>query len=147
VLLEVDESGCGTLCMLLRNVRHIQGFAQLLLGVEGFSALPDLPFTQWAMDLISPLPKSRVGHEWIVTWGDCTSKLILAAAVKTGQSSEQDLADLMFIQICCRFGLPTKITHDNDVLFKHVWHDICQCLSTKFCGRIRRNGRIVRCWN
>jgi hypothetical protein len=100
--------------------------AQLQLGVEGFSPVPVVSFTHWAMDLICPLSKSRSGHEWIVTWVDCTSKMIVAAAVKTGQSSGRELADLMFTKICCCFGLPAKITHDNDVRFKNVWRDICR---------------------
>jgi len=83
--------------------------AQQRLGVEGFSAVPVLPFT----------------------WVDRTSKMIVAAAVKTGKSSGRDLADLMFTQTCCRFGLLTKITHDNDVRFKHVWRDIWRRLGAK----------------
>ena len=105
--------------------------AQLRLGVEGFSPVPVVCFTHWAMDLIGSLSKSRSGHEWIVTWVDRTSKMIVAAAVKTGQSSGRELADLMFTQICCCFGLPAKITHDNDVRFKNVWRDIWRRLGTK----------------
>lgn len=101
------------------------------LGADVFSSVPERPFTQWAMDLIGPMPKSRAGHEWIVTWVDRTSKMIVAAALKTGACSGKDLADLTFKEICCRFGLPVKLTHDNDVRFKHLWQDIWRRVGTK----------------
>ena len=100
-------------------------------GVDGFSSVPVRPFSHWAMDLIGPMPKSRAGNEWIVTWVDRTSKMIVAAATKTGASSGKDLADLTFKEICCRFGLPLKLTHDNDVRFQHLWNEIWRRVGTK----------------
>ena len=44
------------------------------LGTETNSAIPIQPFTSWAMDLIGPMPRSKDGNEWIVTWVDRTSK-------------------------------------------------------------------------
>ena len=79
------------------------------------------------MDLIGLLPKTKQGHEWIVTWVDRTSKTIVAAAAKDGATSAQHLAILTFRKICCRFGLPVTLTMDNDVrfvssLWKSLWH-------------------------
>ena len=31
---------------------------------------------------------------------------------------------MTFHHICCRFGVPLFLTHDNDVRFKTVWRDI-----------------------
>ena len=94
------------------------------LGAPAFSAVPEAPFTHWAMDFIGPLSKSGRGHDWIVTWVDRTSKMIVAAPAKTGAMSGQDVAAMTFHHICCRFGVPLFLTHDNDVRFKTVWRDI-----------------------
>ena len=105
--------------------------SQRRLGTDAFSSVPVQPFSHWAMDLVGPMPKSRAGNEWVVTWVDRTSKMIVAAAAKTGASSGRHLADLTFKEICCRFGIPLKLTHDNDVRFKHLWRDIFRRVGTK----------------
>jgi len=81
------------------------------------------------MDLIGPMPRSKDGNEWIVTWVDRTSKKIVAAAAAHKHTSAKNLAKLTFKEICCRFGLPQNLTMDNDVrfvssLWKSLWH-IC----------------------
>jgi hypothetical protein len=50
---------------------------QLRMGAESFTTIPIEPFSHWAMDLIGPLPRSRSGNSWIVTWVDRTSKWIV----------------------------------------------------------------------
>ena len=103
----------------------------LRLGVDSFSSVPLQPFTHWSMDLIGPLPKSRSGNDLIVTWVDRTSKLIVARALRQGNSSAKVLADLTFEAICCRFGLPARLTHDNDVRFRSLWKELWKLLNTK----------------
>jgi len=81
------------------------------------------------MDLIGPMPRSKDGNKWIVTWEDSTSKAIVAAAAAHKHTSAEDLAKLTFKEICCRFGLPQNLTMDNYVrfvssLWKSLWH-IC----------------------
>jgi hypothetical protein len=88
-------------------------------------------FTHWSMDLIGPLPKSRSGNDLIVTWVDRTSKLIVARALRQGNSSAKVLADLTFEAICCRFGLPARLTHDSDVRFCSMWKELWRLLNTK----------------
>ena len=101
------------------------------MGAPTFSAVPEEPFTHWAMDFIGPLPKSRRGHEWIVTWVDRTSKMIVAAPAKTGSMSGEDMAEMTFNTICCRFGMPASLTHDNDVRLKNVWRDVWRRVGAK----------------
>ena len=55
---------------------------QLRMGAESFSSISLQPFTSWAMDLIGPLPATKSGRPWIVTWVDRSSKMIVAAAAK-----------------------------------------------------------------
>ena len=104
---------------------------RLRLGLESFESIPAQPFTHWSMDLIGPLPKSRAGNDWIVTWVDRTSKTIVARACKTGQSSGADLADLTFEAICCQYGVPARLTHDNDVRFKKFWKELWKLVGTR----------------
>jgi hypothetical protein len=55
-----------------------------------------------------------------MTWVDHTSKMIVAQSFKSHASSATDLATLTFKQICCRFGLPVSLTHNNDVRFRSL---------------------------
>ena len=103
----------------------------LRLGVDNFTSVPIQPFTHWSMDLIGPLPKSRSGNDLILTWVDRTSKLIVARALRQGNSSARVLADMTFEAICCRFGLPARLTHDNDVRFRSMWKELWRLLNTK----------------
>ncbi len=72
------------------------------------------PFSHWAMDLIS-MPMSRGGHDLIATWVDGTSKTIVVRALNESVSTSQDLARLTFESVCRRFGIPERLTNDNDV--------------------------------
>ena len=58
--------------------------------------MPIQPFTSWAMDLSGPLPTTKLGYEWIVTWVDCTSKTIVAAPAHSDRTSAEDIAALTF---------------------------------------------------
>jgi len=80
------------------------------------------------MDLIGPMPQSKDGNEWIVTWVDRTSKTIVAAAAAHKHISAEDLA-VLTLRRFVGFGLPQNLTMDNDVrfvssLWKSLWH-IC----------------------
>ena len=103
----------------------------LPMGVDTFTSVPIQPFTHWAMDLIGPLPKSRAGNDLIVTWVDRTSKMIVARALRQGDSSARKLADLTFEAICCQYGIPARLTHDNDVRFRAMWKELWRILHTK----------------
>jgi len=65
---------------------------QLRMGTDTFSAIPLLPFTSWAINLVGPLPPTKKGHTWIVTWVDRTSKMIVAAAAANGQMTSEKLS-------------------------------------------------------
>jgi len=99
---------------------------QLRTGTEIFSAVPLQPFTSWAVDLIGPLPPTKKGDKWIVTWVDCTSKMIVAAAAANRHMTSEKLA-MLTKKPCCQFGLPLNLTMDNDVksvssLWQSLWH-------------------------
>jgi len=106
----------------------------LRMGSEehAFSSAPTQPFSHWAMDLVGPLPLSRAGNAYIVTWVDRTTKMIVAEALKATSTSAVDLARLTFRAICCQYGLPEKLTHDNDVRFASgLWKELWRLVGTK----------------
>jgi len=99
------------------------------LGIPQFSAILVQPFTSWAMDMIGPLPTTKLGNNWIVTWVDRTTKTIVAAAA-AAPTSKETLARFTFREICCRFGLPLNLTMDTDVRFNNgLWTSLW-----KMCG-------------
>jgi len=109
---------CKT-CVVSKSSNHQH------LGTETYSAIPIQPFTSWIMDLIGPMPRSKDGNEWIVTWVDRTSKTIVATAAAHKHTSAEDLGRLTFKEICCQFGLPQNLTMDNDVLFvSSLWKSL-----------------------
>ena len=114
-----------------RVCARAKGATQAPLAMDAFSSVPVQPFSHWAMDLIGPLPKTRAGHDHIVTWVCRTSKTIVARPLRLDHSSARDLADLTFDAICCQYGLPLKLAHDNDVRFKTLWRDVWSRLGTK----------------
>jgi len=76
------------------------------------------------MDLIGPLPTTKLGNNSIVTWVDQTTKTIVATAAKA-LTSKETLARLTFQEILCRFGLPLNLTMDNDVRFNNgLWKSL-----------------------
>jgi len=81
------------------------------------------------MDMIGPLPTTKLGNNWIVTLVDWTTKTIVAAAA-AAPTSKGTLARLTFREICCCFGLPLNLTMDNDVRFNNgLWTSLW-----KMCG-------------
>jgi len=81
------------------------------------------------MDMIGPLPTTKLGNNWIVTWVDWTTKTIVAAAA-AAPTTKETLARLTFWEICCLFGLPLNLTRDNDVQFNNgLWKSLW-----KMCG-------------
>ena len=79
--------------------------------------------------MIGPLPTTKLGNNWIVTWVDWTTKTIVAAAA-AAPTSKETLARLTFRETCCHFGLPLNLTMDHDVRFNNgLWKSLW-----KMCG-------------
>ena len=58
--------------------------------------------------------------------------MIVAEALKATSTSAVDLARLTFRAICCQYGLPEKLTHDNDVRFASgLWKELWRLVGTK----------------
>ncbi len=67
-------------------------------------------------------------HGWIELQ---ESKTIVSRALKESASTSQDLARLTFEEVCCRFGIPERLTHDNDVRFKTMWQELWRLIGIK----------------
>ena len=113
---------------------------QLCMGTESFPAIPLQPFTSWAMDLIGPLPASKKGKTWIVSWVDRMSKTIVSAVTADKDMSSEAIALLTICKICCRFGLPLNLTMDNDIKFvSSLWKSLWRLCGTKLRFTSRYN--------
>jgi len=55
------------------------------------------------MDLIGPLPTTKLGNNWIVTWVDRTTKTIVTATTKA-LTYKETLAQLTFREIFVNLG-------------------------------------------
>ena len=86
----------------------------LQLGVDKFSTVPIQP-----LDLIGPLPKSRSGNDLILTRVDRTSKLIVARALRQGNSSARVLADMTLKLFVVVLGSGPTHTQLIDTIFIH----------------------------
>jgi len=104
------------------------------------------------MDLIGPVPLSKAGNDLILTWVDKMSNMIAVSPLSFKASSSKDLAALTCRHICCRFGLPLVLVHDNDDRFGSSWKELWRLVGTKnrfttvYNPRIQLNGPIGKSW-
>lgn len=93
--------------------------------------VPDEPWSDISMDLITSLPKSRSGFDAIVVFVDRLSKMIHAAATHT-TCTASDLARIMLREVARHHGVPKSIVSDRDPRFvAHFWRSLWEMLRTK----------------
>jgi hypothetical protein len=110
-----------------RNKPSQQATAGLLQPLP----IPDHPWQQVTMDLITQLPKSRQGNDAIVVFVDKLSKMVHLAATKTAVTAPQ-LAEIFWTTVVRHHGLPSSIVSDRDPRFTgHFWRTLWKCLGTQ----------------
>jgi len=110
-----------------RNKPSQQATAGLLQPLP----IPDHPWQQVTMDLITQLPKSRQGHDAIVVFVDKMSKMVHLVATKTEVTAPQ-LAEIFWSTVVRHHGLPSSIVSDRDPRFTgHFWRALWKCLGTQ----------------
>ena len=110
-----------------RNKPSQQATAGLLQPLP----IPDHPWQQVTMDLITSLPKSRQGHDAIVVFVDKMSKMVHLVATKTEVTAPQ-LAEIFWSTVVRHHGLPSSIVSDRDPRFTgHFWRALWKCLGTQ----------------
>lgn len=104
---------------------------QLPAGLLQPLPIPDRPWMDISMDLITHLPKSASGNDAIVVFVDRLSKQLHAVATKTETSASQ-LATLCLREVVRHHGVPASILSDRDPRFiAHFWRNLWELFQTK----------------
>ena len=74
------------------------------------------PWEKVGVDLMGPLPKSYVGHEYILVAVDHFSKFVEILPLKTANS--QSVATTLVRELFCRYGPPETLLSDNGPQFR-----------------------------
>jgi hypothetical protein len=94
-------------------------------------AIPEEPWSDISMDLITSLPQSRSGFDAVVVFVDRLSKMIHATATHT-TCTASGLARIMMNEVARHHGLPKSIVSDRDPRFiAHFWQSLWEMLGTK----------------
>lgn len=93
--------------------------------------IPDYPWQQVTMDLITQLPKSLRGNDAIAVFVDKLTKMVHIAATKTTVTAPQ-LAEIFWTNVVRYHGLPSSIISDRDPRFAgNFWRALWKCLGTQ----------------
>lgn len=93
--------------------------------------IPDRPWQQVSMDLITQLPRSRAGNDAIVVFVDKLTKMVHYAATTTTVTAPQ-LADMFMREVVRLHGVPDSILSDRDPRFTaSFWRALWSQLGTK----------------
>ena len=93
--------------------------------------IPDRPWQQVSMDLITQLPKSRAGNDAIVVFVDKLTKMVHYVPTTTNVTAPK-LAKIVLREVCRLHGIPESILSDRDPRFTaHFWRALWDQLGTK----------------
>jgi hypothetical protein len=92
--------------------------------------IPTRPWQQVSMDLITALPRSKLGNDAIVVFVDKLTKMVHYVATKTNVTAPQ-LATIFFREVVRLHGVPESILSDRDPRFTaHFWRAFWTQLGT-----------------
>ena len=92
--------------------------------------IPDRPWQQVSVDLITQLPRSRSGHDAIVVFVDKLTKMVHYVACTTNVTAPQ-LATLFMREVVRLHGVPSSILSDRDPRFTaNFWRAFWDQLGT-----------------
>jgi hypothetical protein len=104
---------------------------QATMGLLQPLPIPDRPWQQVSMDLITQLPRSSSGKDAIVVFVDKLTKMVHYEATTTTVSAPQ-LAALFFRSVVRHHGVPSSILSDRDARFtSHFWKALWGHLGTQ----------------
>ena len=104
---------------------------QATMGLSQPLPIPDRPWQQVSMDLITQLPRSRRGNDAIVVFVDKLTKMVHYVATTTTVTAPE-LARLFLREVVRHHGVPDSILSDRDPRFTaHFWRNFWSCLGTK----------------
>ena len=92
--------------------------------------IPNRPWQQVSMDLITALPNSRLGNDAIVVFVDKLTKMVHYVATTTNVTAPQ-LANIFMREVVRLHGVPESILSDRDPRFTaHFWRAFWSQLGT-----------------
>ena len=92
--------------------------------------IPDRPWQQVSMDLITALPRSKLGNDAIVVFVDKLTKMVHYVATTTNVTAPK-LADIFMREVVRLHGVPESILSDRDPRFTaHFWRAFWTQLGT-----------------
>ena len=104
---------------------------QATMGLSQPLPIPDRPWQQVSMDLITQLPRSHRGNDAIVVFVDKFTKMVHYVATTTTVTAPQ-LAKLFVREVVRHHGVPESILSDRDPRFTaHFWRSLWAQLGTK----------------
>ena len=104
---------------------------QAKIGLMQPLPIPERPWQQVSMDLITQLPRSKKGNDAIVVFVDKLTKMVHYVATTTTVTAPQ-LATLFMHEVVRLHGVPDSILSDRDPRFTaHFWRAFWDQLGTK----------------
>jgi hypothetical protein len=104
---------------------------QAKIGLLQPLPIPDRPWQQVSLDLITQLPRSKLGNDAIVVFVDKLTKMVHYVATTTTVTAPQ-LSQLFMREVCRLHGVPESILSDRDPRFTaHFWRALWSQLGTK----------------
>ena len=89
----------------------------------------NIPGDHWVTDVVH-LPKSKAGHEWLLTMIDVCSRWAIARPLRKEEFKNEEIARIMHEELS-KTGVhinPRLITHDGGAEFKKRFEDVCHVL-------------------
>lgn len=74
-----------------------------------------LPFAQWGMDIVGPLPITVAQKKFLLVATDYFSKWVEVEAY--ANIKDKDISKFVWKNMICRFGIPQAIIVDNETQF------------------------------
>jgi RNase H-like domain found in reverse transcriptase/Reverse transcriptase (RNA-dependent DNA polymerase)/Integrase zinc binding domain/Retroviral aspartyl protease/Integrase core domain/Chromo (CHRromatin Organisation MOdifier) domain len=104
---------------------------QSKIGIMQPLPIPERPWQQVSLDLITGLPRSKSGHDAIVVFVDKLTKMVHYVATSTNVTAPK-LSQLFMREVCRLHGVPESILSDRDPRFTaHFWRALWDQLGTK----------------
>ena len=93
--------------------------------------IPGRPWSQVSLDLITQLPRSKLGNDAIVVFVDKLTKMVHYVATRTDVTAPQ-LSTIFMREVCRLHGVPDSILSDRDPRFTaHFWRSFWDQLGSK----------------
>lgn len=104
---------------------------QLQAGLLQPLPIPDKPWADISMDLITQLPRTKAGHDAIVVFVCRLTKQFHAIATRTNAGASE-LASICLREVIRHHGVPSSIVSDRDPRFTaHFWRNLWELFETK----------------